>query len=356
MKQSERILIRSANWVGDAIMSTPALRSVRRGFPRARITLLAKPWVIPVFENSPDIDEIMVYEADGRHKGPKGLLRLAADVHRKSFDTAILMQNAFEAALLAFLARIPQRIGFTTDARSLLLTERINTWRPLKKGHLIDYYLGLMRGAGIAAQNKKLLIHITPEETAEARQFLTEMGTTNYQWIVGLNPGAAFGTAKRWLPERYAELGRRFAKEHKALILIFGSSSESLLGSQLATQIGPACVNLSGQTSLRQAMALISLCSLFITNDSGLMHVAAALDIPQAAIIGPTDPIATGPVNNNSRLVQKPEACHLSPCLKPHCPIKDHRCMTAISVDMVMQTALGLLSEVAYENTASLKV
>ena len=343
MMKTERIVIRSANWVGDAIMSTPALRAVRRAFPGARITLLAKPWVIPIFEKSPDIDEIMVYEADGRHNGPLGLLRLAADIHRQRFDTAILLQNAFEAALLAFMARIPRRIGFTTDARSLLLTDRINTWRPLKKGHLIDYYLGLMQGAGIATRNKKLHLHITPEETAEARRFLAETGTAEHQWVVGLNPGAAFGTAKRWLPERYVELGRRLADEHKAMILIFGSSSESQLGTQLATQIGPSCVNLSGHTSLRQAMALIGICNLFITNDSGLMHVAAALDIPQVAIIGPTDPIATGPVNTLSRLVQKPESCHLSPCLKPHCPLKDHRCMTAISVEMVMQTALALL-------------
>ncbi|MDA8138409.1 MAG: lipopolysaccharide heptosyltransferase II [Desulfobacteraceae bacterium] len=340
----QRILIRAANWVGDAIMTTPALRAVRHHFPAAEITLLAKPWVIPVFENSPDIDRIMVYDANGRHSGPTGLWRLAQDTRGGQFDLAILLQNAFEAALLAFLARIPRRMGFTTDARTLLLTDRIRSWRPLKRGHLIDYYLGLMAGAGIASRGRDLTLVLSDSEREEARCFLSRHGIHGQDLIIGLNPGAAFGTAKRWLPERYAELGRRLMAQHAARLLIFGSSSEAELGRQMAAEIGNDCLSLSGQTSLRQAMALIGECDLFITNDSGLMHVAAALDVPQVAIIGPTDPTATGPVNAQSLLVHRPEACYLSPCLKPHCPIIDHRCMTAISVDMVMDAAVSLLN------------
>ncbi len=326
-------------------MTTPALGAVRRHFPTARITLLVKPWVVPVFEHSTDIDQVMVYDANGRHGGRLGLLRLAADLRRQRFDKAILLQNAFEAAFLAFLARIPQRIGFTTDARTMLLTDRINTWKPLKKGHLVDYYLGLLYGIGIKPGDRQLRLTLTEEEKEQARHYLNEKQINGEKLLVGLNPGAAFGTAKRWLPERYAQLGRRLVKERNASVLIFGSSSEAELGEQLAADIGKDCVNLSGKTSLRQAMALIGACHLFITNDSGLMHVAAALDVPQAAVIGPTDPVATGPVNSRSRLVQAAGSCHLSPCLKPHCPIEDHRCMTAISVEMVMDTALSLLED-----------
>lgn len=344
MHRIERILIRAANWVGDAIMTTPAIRAIRRNFPSAHITLLAKPWVAPVFAHNPDIDEVMIYQAAGRHGGWKGLLRLAGDLRRRRFDLAILFQNAFEAALLSFLAGIPRRMGFTTDGRTALLTERIRTWRPLKHGHLIDYYLGLLSGAGMTLHGRQLTLVITPDEQLEAHRYLADKGLPEGLWI-GLNPGATFGTAKRWLPDRFVELGRRLIAEQKASILIFGGPGEADLGQWLAAEIGARAIDLCGKTTLRQAMALIGQCDLFVTNDSGLMHVAAALEIPQVAVIGPTDPVATGPVNEASRMVYLPEACEFSPCMKPHCPIVDHRCMTAISVELVMQTALAMLGQ-----------
>ncbi len=339
----ERILVRSANWVGDAIMTTPALHAIRKNFPHAHITLLAKPWVIPVFENSPDIDDIMMYEAQGRHNGLAGLWRLAMDIRKRQFDLAILFQNAFEAALLAFLAGIRHRVGFTTDGRTALLNHRVRSWRPLKRGHLVDYYLGLLAGAGLTLQGRQLKLFLTEAEMNVARRLIQQKVSATGRPLIGLNPGATFGTAKRWLPERYTKLGKRLISELEAQVFIFGGPKEADVGQQLAAAIGRECIDLSGQTTLRQAMALIGQCDLFITNDSGLMHVAAALNRPQIVVIGPTDPTATGPSNPNSRLVQVKEACHLSPCLKPHCPIIDHRCMTAISVDMVMSASLTLL-------------
>ena len=338
-----RILIRSANWVGDAIMTTPAIRAIRRNFPSARITLLAKPWVAPVFEYNPDIDDIMIYQTAERHGGWAGLYHLAQDVRRQRFDLAILFQNAFEAALLSFMAGIPRRMGFTTDGRTALLTDRIRTWRPLKKGHLIEYYLGLPLGAGMTLHGTRLTLVITPEERRLARCYMTDKKLAG-DLVIGLNPGATFGTAKRWLPDRFAELGRRLIAGHKARVLIFGAPNEASLGRWLADEIGDGAVNLCGQTSLRQAICLIEQCDLFVTNDSGLMHVAAALDIPQLAIIGPTDPVATGPINPASRIVHFPGVCEFSPCLKAHCPIADHRCMTAVSVDLVAREARALLS------------
>ncbi len=343
-QERRRILVRAANWVGDAIMMTPALHSIRLNFPSARITLLAKPWVMPVFENSPDVDERMVYQAGTRHRGWQGIWRLAGDMRRQRFDTVILFQNAFEAALLAFTARIPHRIGFTTDGRGLLLTERVRTWRPLKKGHLIDYYLGLLAGAGMRIFDRRLRLVITPAEERAASRYLTDVGFKAAATIIGFNPGATFGTAKRWLPDRYVRLGQRMIAELGARILIFGGPDETDLGTRLAAEIGPGAFNLCGQTTLRQAMALIAQCRLFITNDSGLMHVAAALDVPQVAVFGPTDPVATGPSSDASRLVHLPEACEFSPCLKPHCPIVDQRCMTAVSEELVMQAALEMLA------------
>lgn len=345
----ENLLIRSANWVGDAIMSTPLIRAVRRAHPAARITLLAKPWVVPVFENNPHIDRMMVYAANDRHKGLPGLWRLAGDLAEMRFDAALLLQNAFEAAFLAWLARIPRRIGYTTDGRSLLLTDRIRGWRALKAGHLVDYYLGLCADGGRLAGDRRLELFLGAAEKTAARQFLSGIAVAPGDLLIGLNPGAAHGTAKRWPAERYIALGRQLItrfRDRSPRIVIFGSAGEADLGRTIAAAIGPRARNLAGHTTLRQALALIDACRLFVTNDSGLMHAAAAVDVPQVAIIGPTDPVATAPLSAASRLVGHPEVCDRAPCLLAHCPI-DHRCMQGVSVDMVVSAATDLLSEEA---------
>ena len=338
---TERILIRSANWVGDAIMTTPAVQTIRRNFPRAHITLLAKPWVLPVFEYNPHVDELMRYEAQGRHGGRMGILRLAKDLKQRRFDMAILFQNAFEAALIAWLAAIPRRMGFTTDARTLLLTERIRTWPALKKGHLVDYYIGLLTSVGLIAGERKLNLFFTPDERLRARQTLSKMGIDENSRIIGINPGATYGTAKRWPKERYAELSRRLIEQHQASVLVFGGPGEARLGQEISAQVGRSCFNLCNKTGLREALALIDCCHAFVTNDSGLMHVAAALDIPQVAIIGPTDPRATSPLSPASRMVRQNGSCELAPCLKVDCPL-DHRCMTGIDVDSVLKALMSM--------------
>lgn len=339
----QRILIRSANWVGDAIMTTPAMHAIRRNYPKARITLLAKPWVLPVFEHNPHVDRLMTYQADGRHNGHTGVLRLARDLRSERFDLAILFQNAFEAALITWLARIPRRLGFTTDGRGLLLTHRIRSWRGLKKGHLVDYYLGLLTGAGLSPDDRRLVLVLSDDEKRSARQMLADLKVPGDVPIIGINPGATYGTAKRWPAGRFVELSRRLIRDHGAHVLIFGGPGEADLGDWIAEHVGQGIANLCNRTSLRQAMALIGCCHGFVTNDSGLMHVAAALDIPQAAVIGPTDAMATGPVNEASVLVQAEGNCERAPCLLPHCPI-DHRCMTAVSVQMVYDAVISLMA------------
>lgn len=343
-KDVRHILLRSANWVGDAVMTTPAVRAVRKNFPRARITILAKPWVMPVFYNNPHVDEMMLYDTSGRHKGAAGLMRLSRDLKHKKFDLAILFQNAFEAALLAFAARIPWRLGFATDGRTVLLTDRLYSYRALKKGHLIDYYLGIISGAALDLDGRELELVISAEERKKAKALLAGFGLNLEEPVAGLNPGATFGTAKRWLPERFAELSRRLYKDLGVRSLLFGGPGEAELGQQIAGMSGGCAVNLCGRTDLREAMALIDQCRFFITNDSGLMHVAAALNKPQLAIIGPTDFTATGPSNRLSRIVRAPGACGLSPCMEADCPT-DHRCMTRISVEMVLDELQTLLSE-----------
>jgi len=336
-----KILIRAANWVGDAIMTTPVIRAVRKNFPRAEITILAKPWVIPVYENNPYIDKILVYDSNNRYKKGFGTLRLARDLRAHHFDLAILMQNAFEAGLIAFLGNIKERLGYNTDGRGMLLNRGIRLNPALKKGHLIDYYIGILKGAFLKDDGRNLDLFISRADREFADQFLDGENFMPSQPVIGINPGATGGTAKRWFPERYADVCKQLAQRFKVKILIFGGPADAELGDYIAKLSRDCCINIAGRTSLGQAFALIEKCALFITNDSGLMHAAAALQVNQVAVIGSTDYIATAPSNENSIMVRANVSC--SPCMKDVCPT-DHQCMDKISVDMVMETCKSLLN------------
>ncbi|NWH04421.1 lipopolysaccharide heptosyltransferase II [Desulfobacter latus] len=345
LKDSSRahILIRAANWVGDAVMTTPVVRAVRTNFPRARITVLAKPWVVPVYANNPHVDQVMVYENDGRHKMGLGTLRLAKDMQHQRFDLAILMQNAFEAALLAFLARIPERLGYNTDARRLLLNRCIKMDPALKKGHLIDYYLAILTSAGLETAGRELELYPDPRDREWVQRFLDGENLSGPGCpVLGINPGATGGTAKRWFPERYAQLAEKLAERYQTRVIIFGGPADRELGDEISAMANGACINMAGRTSLSKAFALIGALNLFVTNDSGLMHAAAAQNVNQVAVIGSTDHIATAPANKNSVMVRQPVPC--SPCLKKECPT-DHKCMDKITVDMVVAACNAFLEK-----------
>ena len=340
-KAIKRLLIRSTNWIGDAVMTTPAVRAIRRHFPAARISLLAKPWVAPVFAHSPHVDEIVVYDANGRHRGAMGTIRLARDLRRQRFDAAIFLQNAIEAALIAFLAGIPVRIGFDTDARRLLLTHAVRCTRAIKNIHQTGYYLEILRGVGVVAGDRALELNLGDHDRDQARQILTGHGVDPAARIVGLNPSATFGPAKQWFPERYAALGDRLWDEWGATVLIFGGPADRELGENIRRMMRGPAIDLSGRTSLGQAMALIDRCHAFVTNDSGLMHVAAALNTPLVAIFGSTNSTTTSPYSDTSRVVRVPIEC--SPCMQPVCPLGHMNCMKRVSVAMVFDTLKGLL-------------
>ena len=317
------ILVRATNWVGDAVMCLPALAAIRERFPQARITILAKPWVAGLYERETFSDEVILYDSRRRRE-------LVRDLRRRRFDCAILLQNALEAALIAFLARIPRRIGYNRDARGFLLTDSIAVPRPGEiPRHERFYYLELLRRAGILDRLPESdSIRLTPPPVKRGR-------------VIGVSPGAAFGTAKRWLPERFAEAALRIARERGASIALFGSTAERLLCEQIAGALGDhPHRNYAGQTTLAEFVELAAGCELFLTNDSGAMHIASALNVPTVAIFGATDDAGTGPLGPNSLIVRQNVDC--SPCLLRECPI-DHRCMTLVTVDRVTTEALALL-------------
>jgi heptosyltransferase-2 len=288
-RQPEKILIRSTNWIGDAVMTTPAIRTIANNFPDAEITLLALPWVSDVFCACPHIDHIFLYEKNGRHQGIRGKLTLAADLKKKKFDAAILLQNAFEAALITTLARIPARGGYTTDGRGLLLTHGVRKPPRIDSRHQVHYYQQMLAGLGLIPGDNQLELFIAPESkrTAEDRlnSYFADHGRVP---VIGFNPGAAYGPAKRWPAEKFAQLGKRLLEQTDSLILIFGTKADHQAAKTIQQQAQDQgrIMDLTGKTDLKTAIAYIDSCDAFVTNDSGLMHVAAALDIPTAAIFG----------------------------------------------------------------------
>ncbi len=322
-------------------MTTPAVRTIRENLPEARITILAYPWVADIFRASPFVDEVMIFDPKGDHRGIGGLFRLAAELRRRRFDAAILLQNAFKAALLVFLARIPVRAGYRRDARGPLLTCGVKIDPAIRKVHQVHYYQDLCRRLGMTPGSDELFLAPDPGAAAwaedEARRFNPENRP-----LVGLNPGAAYGPAKRWPAEDYAALAGRMVTDFDAMVAVFGTDDDKEAGRMISEAVPGRCLDLTGRTTLAQAMAMIGRLNLFITNDSGLMHVAAALKVPLAAIFGSTDPVATGPFAERVRIVRKEFDCQ--PCFATECK-RDFRCMTAIGVDDVMAAAAELLKE-----------
>ena len=339
-KNPGKILLRSTNWIGDAIMTTPAVRSIRQNFPDADITALVLPWVADVFGACPHIDHIFVYDKNGRHRGLKGKLRLAADLRAKKFDLTILLQNAFEAALITTLARIPARCGYTTDGRGLLLTHGVSKHPDIGDKHQVHYYQQMLSGLGLQLGSDSLELFLDPDAVCEASELLATQ--SKKAPIIGLNPGAAYGPAKRWPVEKYSALADKLAEATNGLILVFGTEADQEAASQIKAAAGDYVLDLTGKTSLALALACIDRCNVFITNDSGLMHVAAALNTPLVAIFGSTDHIATGPYSDQATVIRKPMDC--SPCMKTHCPKQHFLCMEQIGVDEVAEAALEISS------------
>jgi heptosyltransferase II len=335
-----RLLIRGTNWIGDAVMSEPALSAVRQAFPKAEITLLAKPAIAELLQQHPAVDRLLVYDHRGRHARFSGKWALGSELRRGRFDVAILFQNAFEAALLAFLAGIPRRYGYGTDGRGFLLTDAVTVPDRTALMHQTQYYLGLLRPLGITPQPAAPRLFVSEAEEERMRERLVEAGIQATEALIGINPGSTYGSAKRWLPERFADATDRVVEQFGGRVVIVGAAGEEALGQAIAERLRSKPVVLSGRTSIRELMAVIKRCRLFVTNDTGPMHMAAAFGVPVVAVFGPTDFRTTSPFGETHRIVRQSVEC--SPCLLRECPI-DHRCMTGVTVEQVYEAAVKQL-------------
>jgi heptosyltransferase-2 len=273
------------------------------------------------------------------------LWKLIQALRSERFDAAVLFQNAFQAAWMAWCAGIPLRIGYARDGRRSLLSEAVEVPSRASYGHEAYYYLQLLFRCGLIEKPpavKEVHLHLADSERRWAAKQLQTVGLSGRRFLIGICPGASFGAAKRWLPERYADLADRLIDALGADVLIFGSPAETPLAEAVARAMAHTPVLVAGKTTLREFMALLARCHLAVTNDSGPMHLAAALGVPLLAIFGSTNERGTGPIGLRARVIKHPVEC--SPCGLRECPI-DFRCMTRVSVDDVYLAALESVKE-----------
>jgi len=340
-----KILIRATNWVGDAIMALPALRAVRKRFPEAEIAVVGRPYVGDIYRDQEICDQLIPYDPKGLHAGFFGRERLAAELRAQRFDVALLLQNAFDAAWLAWRANIPERIGYARDGRSSLLTKAV----PLPRrgeipAHERFYYLELLRRAGwpdSAPDETFIGLRVPEEKRRSAEELLRNSGVRQGVRRIAIGAGASYGSAKCWPPPRFAEVANRLQSEADADVILFGTAAEAIVSAAISAEMRRPPIDLTGKTAIADLPALLSRCHLFIGNDSGAMHVAAAVGLPVVAVFGPTDPGGTSPVTPRCTIVQQKPYC--SPCFLRRCPT-DHRCMTAVTADMVEAAARPWLS------------
>jgi heptosyltransferase-2 len=341
----EKILIRSTSWIGDSVISFPALRELRRIFPSSELVLLVKPWVRDVYLDADFVDDILIHES-----GYWGTLKTVHAIRKRRFDAAILLQNAFIAAAVAYFGGIPVRIGFPTDHRRFLLTHPLELPEPIRRGHQIFYYLSIASkveklffgSSGVDFKTPDFRLPVNEDRQAKARKYLHDLGLDESRKLVALNPGATNSRAKQWPADRFAEIGDRLAEASNCHVIFVGASSERELSESIAGRMQHRPALLTGRTSLAESIAILSICDLVISNDTGPAYISAALRRPTLTIFGPTDFNMICPTSDTTHFVRSPVSC--APCMLRDCPT-NHECMTAVTVDRVYKAAAALLKK-----------
>ena len=320
-----RILIRGSNWLGDSIISVPAVRAIKAGRPDARITVLSPEKIARVWKLVPDVDEVLPLES-GSLFGAVSLIRRQAP-----FDVAILFPNSLRAALEVWLAGIRRRVGYSGHQRRWLLNQIIAEEPRLgPTRHQVYRYLRIARELG------------GPAAPPVTKMFLPRVRMNGAPAKLGLCPGAEYGPAKRWLPESFAEVALALGQERPVQWILFGTSADAERGVAIESAIGASCVNRIGKTTLDELVAELSECALLRTNDTGTMHLATLLGVPVVAIFGSTEPRLTGPLGTGHSVIRHQVEC--SPCFLRECPI-DFRCMKAVTVEEVVESVSALLDK-----------
>jgi len=337
-KDFRSIIVRMPNWIGDLVMATPVLEDLRAAFPKAEITAMCLSHTAPLLECDPAINKLFHFSRAKGFFRRMGERNIVEKLKRGHYDLGILLTNSFSSAWRFWQGNVKNKVGFKGDGRRIFLDEAIPFSENRKSQHLVVTYKKLLEPLGIPVSETLPRLILKGEEIQGAWEFVKRFDITREQKIIGINPGAAYGSAKCYLPERFREVAQRLIEaDPSVVVLFFGQRSHKDLISGICKELPPRVVNLAGQTNLRELMALIKICSVFLTNDSGPMHMADSLETPLLALFGSTDPIVTGPYRQSKQVIQKRVGC--APCFKRECPI-DFPCMKKISVDEVVGALL----------------
>ncbi len=327
-----RILVRGVNWVGDTVLSYPAVQQLKTFFPKSHLAVLVPSYLVDLWKTFPYVDEIIPFQKKAGIGSIWEDLNLSQSLKERNFDLAVILPRSFRSAFHIFLARIPIRIGYRDEWRSLFLTHGIGRTKAVLHGHRVHYYQRLIEPLGKIESLPSPQIFLREEDRKWADRALKDLEISEGGPLIGMNPGATFGLAKCWYPDRFGELAKRLADKWQARVLLFGKEEERPIVYEILRHLGRKGIDLTGKTGLLQLAALLERCTLLVTNDTGTMHVAAAVGTPVVALFGSTPPLTTGPWGEGHVVVRKDVPC--SPCWKRICPT-DHQCMERITVDEV---------------------
>lgn len=329
---TQKIIIRIPNWLGDAVMASPAVWDLAEQYPDTEITVFGLPLTVSVFQHSPFKNiKLLVYDREGIHKNMMGMMSVSARLHQQSFDIGYLLTHSVSSVLIFQFGGIERRIGYRKGWNRLFL--RGSKMQPENAAHQSQRYYYLLHTT--TPDRLQAKIYLSKDEIKQANRFLKQNKIPTDKPIIGMAVGASYGSAKCWLPERYAEVGKWCINELGAHVLLFGSNKELGTIQHVHDEISGHSTILAGNKSLRESFALASMCNVMLCNDSGMMHAASAVGTKVIAMIGPTDPTDTSPLGDGHTLINKNVEC--SPCLKRDCPLKHHKCMTQIDVSDVTE-------------------
>lgn len=331
-----KIVVRGTNWVGDAVMTIPAMRELRRIFPKSEITLHTRDWAKGIFQDADFIDEILTFEPEKSIF--KTVIAQGKILRKRQFDLAVILPNSFESALVAALGKVSVRFGYAKEGRSFLLTDAVKIPGCKNQKHEIFYYLNLIAEVenkffGTKASlegDPQFDLVVSNDRKQKAHDFLLESGIDLSRKIVAFCPGSTNSRAKRWHSESYAALNDKIQSQLNANVILIGAEKELDVSLEVAKKSRLKPIVLTGKTTVAEAAAILSVCDLLVSNDTGPAHISAALGTKTLVIFGPTNPLTTRPWS--SQIIRNDVEC--SPCMLRDCPI-DHRCMAWISAEQV---------------------
>jgi heptosyltransferase-2 len=338
--EPKNIIVRMPNWIGDLVMATPILSDLRKAYPQAHITAMCRSPICELLKENPEIDELFCFSKANRFGRRMERRNIIEKLRKGNYDLGILLTHSFSSAWWFWVGKVKNRLGYECNGRKFLLTQSLSFPQTIQTQHLVVTYKMLLEPLGISISDTPPHLYLTSKETQDARTLLRQQGIPDGAIIVGINPGATYGSAKCWLPERFREVTERLLEDKDIYIVYFGDQATTPLVKEICQGLSSRVINLAGETTLRELASLISHCDVLLTNDSGPMHIADAMGTPIVALFGSTSDVVTGPYRSGL-LIHKHVEC--SPCYQRTCPI-DFRCMKRIEADEVYEAVLKILS------------